>query len=72
MSQSPGCSLGTAPGMMMELGVFDRGFDIYSGRVGTGDMVSTSFPSFSGDRARTPPKLKHNGTRDKGFNTSAG
>ena len=42
MSQSPGCSLGTAPGMMMGLGVFDRGFDRYSGRVGTGDMVSTN------------------------------
>ena len=45
MSQSPKCSPGTAPGMMMGLGVFDRGFDIYSGRVGTGDMVSTYKPA---------------------------
>ena len=54
------------------LGIFDRSFDRYSGRVGTGDMASTSPPSFSGDRARTPPKLKINETRDKGSNTCTG
>ena len=44
MNQSPECSPGTAPGMMMGLGVFDRGFDRYSGSIGTGDMVSTQSP----------------------------
>ena len=34
--------------------------------VGSGGMVSTSPPGFSGDRARTPPKLESNGTRDEG------
>ena len=71
MSQSAECSPETAPGMM-GLGVLDRGFDRYSGRVGTGDMVSTSPPSFSGERARSPPKLQNSGTRDKGSNTSTG
>ena len=43
-----------------------RGFDIFPRRVGSGDMVSTSPPSFGVDRARTPPKFKSNGTRDIG------
>ena len=37
-----------------------------SRRVGSGKMVSTSPPSFGGDRARTPPKLESNGTREDG------
>ena len=48
MSRSAEYFPGTAPGMMMGLGVLDRGFDRYSGRVGTGDMVSTLLIVVSG------------------------
>ena len=56
MSQFPDTFPGTAPGCC----------------VGSEDIVSTSPPTFSGDRARAPQKLENNGTRDKGSNTSAG